>query len=229
MAAEGEARIAALDRLAALVQQRLTQGTLRVAIDGIDAAGKTTMADELAELLEQAGVPVLRASIDGFHHPAAVRHLRRAERPGQSYYEDSFDYRTLRSVLLDPLGPDGDNIVRTRVFDFRLDLPVAEAPTRVAPGTVLLFDGVFLLRPELEGCWDLSVFVHVNPAISLQRAAKRDVAFFGSRSATERRYRERYLPGQELYMSLVHPDQRAEILIDNSSPATPKLVRIPPV
>jgi uridine kinase len=212
----------------ALVKHRLTQGTLRVAIDGIDAAGKTTLADELAGLLERADRPVLRASIDGFHHPASVRHLRGGEQPAQSYYEDSFDYRRLRSLLLDPLGSGGDHIVRTRVFDFRIDLPVKEAPTRVQPGTVLLFDGVFLLRPELEGCWDLSVFVQVDPAISLQRASKRDVDLFGTSDATERRYRERYQPGQELYMALVHADQQAEVLIDNNDPESPRLLRIPP-
>lgn len=93
---------------------------------------------------------------------------------------------------------------------------------------MLLFDGVFLLRPELEGYWDLSVFVQVDPAISLQRASKRDVALFGTSDATERRYRERYLTGQELYMSLVHADQRAEVLIDSNDPAAPRLLRIPP-
>ncbi len=228
MATESGTRGETLGRLAALVKQRLGQGVLRVAIDGIDAAGKTTLADELAELLERTDRPVLRASIDGFHHPASVRHLRSEEQPAHSYYEDSFDCRTLRSLLLDPLGPGGDHIVRTRVFDFRTDLPIKEAPTRVQPGTVLLFDGVFLLRPELEGCWDLSVFVQVDPAISLQRASKRDVGLFGASDATEQRYRERYLPGQELYMSLVRPDQRAHVLIDKNDPTTPRLLRIPP-
>ncbi len=228
MATEIGTRGETLGRLAALVKQRLGQGVLRVAIDGIDAAGKTTLADELAELLERADRPVLRASIDGFHHPASVRHLRSEEQPAHSYYEDSFDYQALRSLLLDPLGPGGDHIVRTRVFDFRTDLPIKEAPTRVQPGTLLLFDGVFLLRPELEGCWDLSVFVQVDPATSLQRASKRDVGLFGTSDATERRYRERYLPGQELYMSLVHPDQRAEVLINNTDPTAPRLLRIPP-
>jgi uridine kinase len=228
MVTESGVRGVALDRIAALLKRRSKQGTLRVAIDGIDAAGKTTLADELAELLEQADCPVLRASIDGFHHPSSVRHRRADEQPAQSYYEDSFDYRAIRGLLLDPLGPDGDHLVRNRVFDFRADLPVDEASIRVQPGTVVLFDGVFLLRPELEGCWDLSVFVQVDPAISLQRALKRDVALFGNRDATERRYRERYLPGQELYMSQVHPDQGADVLIDNNDPTSPELLRIPP-
>ena len=228
MVTKSGARGKALGRLAMLVEQRLMQDTLRVAIDGVDAAGKTTLADELAGLLEQSGVSVLRASIDGFHRPASVRHRRSAEQPAHSYYEDSFDYQTLRGLLLDPLGPGGDHIVRTRAFDFRTDLPVEEAPTRIQRGTVLLFDGVFLLRPELEGCWDLSVFVQVDPAVSLQRALKRDVALFGTSDATEQRYRERYLPGQELYLSLVYPDHRAEVLIDNNDPTAPRLLRIPP-
>lgn len=221
------AREEALDRLATLVGERSKLGTLRVAIDGIDAAGKTTLADELAELLERDEVPVLRASIDGFHHPAALRHLHSKEQPALSYYEDSFDYRALRRVLLDPLGPGGDRIVRTRVFDFRTDQPLDEAPTTVRLGTALLFDGVFLLRPELEGCWDLSMFIDVDPSTSLQRALKRDGELFGTPEAIERRYRQRYLPGQELYLSRVHPDQRADVLIDNNDPTAPRLLRIP--
>lgn len=201
---------------------------MRVGIDGVDAAGKSTLADELAVLLGEAGCPVLRASIDGFHNPASVRHLRADYQPARSYYEDSFDYHALRGLLLDPLGPDGDHIVWTRVFDFRTDRPVEEAPTRVRPGTVLLFDGAFLLRPELDGCWELSVFVEVDPAVSLKRGSERDVVLFGTSHAGERRYRERYLPGQELYMSQVRPDQRADVLINNNDPESPHLRRIPP-
>ena len=225
---DSEARSDVLGQLATLVEHRLDKGILRVAIDGIDAAGKTTLADELAKLLARNDVPVLRASIDGFHQPASVRHLRNEEQPARSYYEDSFDYRALRSLLLDPLGPGGDQVVRTRIFDFRTDQPVHEAPTPVQPGTVLLFDGVFLLRPELEGCWDLTVFVRVDPSTGLERAVRRDVELFGTPGAIERQYRHRYLPGQALYLSLVHPDHRAEVLIDNNDTAVPRLLQIPP-
>jgi uridine kinase len=217
-----------LGRLATIVGGRSKQGTVLVAIDGIDAAGKTTLADELAQVLRRAGFPLLRASIDGFHHPASVRHRRFADQPARSYYEDSFDYPALRSLLLDPLGQSGETSVRTRIFDFRTDQAIDEAPTRVRPGTVLLFDGVFLLRPELEDCWDLSVFLQVDPAISLARALNRDLTLFDTTATTERRYRERYLPGQELYVSLAHPERRAEVLIDNNNPDAPRLLRIPP-
>ncbi len=50
------------DRLAAIEREH----PLRVAIDGVDASGKTTFADELALLVEARGRSVIRASIDGF-------------------------------------------------------------------------------------------------------------------------------------------------------------------
>ena len=200
-----------------------------MAIDGIDAAGKTTLADELAQILRRSGVPVLRASIDGFHHPASIRHRRAEELPARSYYEDSFDYPALRSSLLDPLGSSGEPSVRIRIFDFRTDQSIDEAAVLVQPGTVLLFDGIFLLRPELDGCWDLSIFLRVDPAISLERAMRRDTSLFGTTEATECLYRERYLPGQKLYLGLVHPEQCSDVLIDNNNPASPTLLRIPSV
>jgi hypothetical protein len=40
---------------------------VRVAIDGVDGVGKTTLADELVAPLQLLGRDVIRASIDGFH------------------------------------------------------------------------------------------------------------------------------------------------------------------
>jgi hypothetical protein len=41
--------------------------SLRVAIDGLIAAGKTTFADELAKEVRARGRACLRVSMDGFH------------------------------------------------------------------------------------------------------------------------------------------------------------------
>jgi uridine kinase len=54
---------------------------LRVAIDGIDAAGKTTLADQLARPIEERGWDVIRASIDGFHPECARLVLPRMAEP----------------------------------------------------------------------------------------------------------------------------------------------------
>jgi pantothenate kinase-related protein Tda10 len=46
----------------------------RVAVDGVDGAGKTTFADELAACLVTCGRQIIRASVDGFHNPRAIRY-----------------------------------------------------------------------------------------------------------------------------------------------------------
>ena len=58
---------ALLGRLAEMVGAHRVAHTVRVAIDGPDAAGKTTLADRLAEAVRAAGRPALRVSIDDFH------------------------------------------------------------------------------------------------------------------------------------------------------------------
>lgn len=167
---------------------------VRVGIDGVDAAGKTTLAHEIGVQLGQLGRPVVRASIDGFHRPRAARLARGANSP-EGYYHDSFNLDALRAELLEPLGPSGSRRYRRAVFDVRTDLPV-DAPVEEAPqNCVLVFDGVFLHRPELRPLWDFSVFVRADFAVTLQRALERDAELFGGVDATRQRYTDRTSPG----------------------------------
>jgi uridine kinase len=160
----------------------------------------------------------VRASIDGFHRPRFERYRLGAESP-EGYYRDSFDLDGLRRVLLDPLGPHGDRRFRDAVFDEEADLPVTRPLRHADPDTVLLFDGVFLMRPELEGCWEMVIFVDCSPEVAIRRAMRRDVGRFGTR--VEARYRTRYLPGQGLYLAECRPRERADFLVINDDPAHP--------
>ena len=215
-------RMRCLERLARVILEVDRPHPVRVAIDGPDAAGKTVLADQLAPILEVAGRPVIRSSIDGFHRPRAQRLERGAESP-EGYFRDSFDYAALRAALLEPLGPGGDARYRRRVFDYRTDERV-ESPIEVAlPDSILLFDGVFLLRRELNEMWDFSIFVAVPFAETRRRAAVRDLALFGSEDEVLRRYATRYVPAQQLYLELEHPQSRADVVFYNRNPAKPRM------
>ncbi len=215
-------RSALLDQLAErLVVHRLPH-PLRVAVDGPDCAGKTTLADELAVAVRARGRPVIRASIDGFHRPRAERYRQGADSP-VGYYEDSFDLAALREVLLEPLGPGGSRRYRRAVFDYRSDTPRTEPPLEAPEDAVLLVDGVFLLRPELAASWDVRLFVSVAFDECLRRALDRDTALFGTRAEVERRYRSRYIPAQEHYLAAVRPTAAADLVIRNDDPASPRL------
>ncbi|MBO0778571.1 MAG: hypothetical protein J2P37_07050 [Ktedonobacteraceae bacterium] len=195
---------------------------LRVAIDGIDAAGKTTLANELAPLIEENGYIVIRASIDDFHRPRAERYRQGPVSP-QGYYEDAFDYTALQKALLQPLGPMGNGCYRRAIFDYRTDSPLPTREEHAPLNAVLLLDGVFLLRPELASLWDYRIFVHVDFEVALQRALERDRSLFGDAETIQTRYQQRYIPGQRLYFQQAHPQERADVIVDNNDPASPRL------
>ncbi len=212
-----------LQELAAILVSLAPSHCLRVAIDGIDAAGKTTLADELAPPLEAQGRPVIRASIDGFHRPRHERYRRGPDSPA-GYYEDSFDFTSLQAKLLRPLGPEGNGRYQRAVFDFRTDSPLAAEEEKVPPNAILLFDGVFLQRPELADLWDYRIFVYVKMEIALQHALQRDLPLFGSGDTIQARYMQRYFPGQQLYDQSVHPQEQADVVVDNNDPSQPRLI-----
>lgn len=197
---------------------------VRVAIDGIDAAGKTSLADELAVEVARLGRPALRASVDDFQRPRAERHARGPLSP-EGYFHDAFDYATLTERLLAPLGPGGDRLYRRASFDLRADRPV-EAPAERAPeDAVLLLDGVFLLRRGLRASFEHSIFVRVDFEIGLTRAASRDRPLFASDEALRERYDRRYYPAQRHYLATEAPEAAAAEVLDNNDPAHPILLR----
>ena len=85
-----------------------------VAVDGPDAAGKTTLADELGAAV---GLDVTRIEADRFLRPAVERYRRGRDSP-EGYYLDSFDHSALRAAVD---GADGLAIV-DGIFLFRPEL-----------------------------------------------------------------------------------------------------------
>jgi len=213
-----------LTELASRIAEVRGDHPIRVAVDGNDASGKTTLANDLARPLAERSFGVIRASIDGFHNPASVRRRRGTYSP-EGYFRDSFNYEGLITELLEPLGPGGTGRYRSAVFDFRSDSPVDVAPRQASPDSVLLFDGVFLLRPELRGYWDFSIFLRADFSVCLLRAERRDLPLFGSRDEVRARYERRYIPGQRIYQCEVQPERWATVVVENTYPDRPRIVR----
>jgi uridine kinase len=205
-----------VDEIARRVLAAATDHPLRVAIDGRSAAGKTTLAEALAgELRGRTARPVIRAELDYFMRMVEDRNAYPYDSP-ESYYLDAWDYPAIRARLLIPLGPGGDRRYRAN--------PLGTAET--APDdAILLADGVFLQRPELDEHWDLRIYLDVGRDESLRRSVDRDRHWMGSAAEAERRYRTKYLPGEERYVAEVRPRDRAQIVVDTMDPARPRIIR----
>jgi uridine kinase len=182
------------DALAAVhAPDRLT----RIGIDGVDGAGKTSLAEEVAQLLTKRGRACVRVSLDFFERPPAERYAR-GELSPDGYYLDSFDLERLRAHVLSIDGPR--------------DL-------------VVVVDGIFLQRPELVGLWDATVWVEADLDAAARRALERDRVRVDSPDAERERYRVRYLPAQRRYIEEQRPRERATLVLRNTDLSEPDLVR----
>jgi uridine kinase len=212
-----------IDQIARYVAAVERPHPVRVGIDGISAAGKTTLADELVGPLERLGRTVIRAQIDDFHRPRAERH-QLGPYSVEGYYLYAFDFPAIRDVLLQPLGPGGSRRYRVAVFDQPNDVPI-DSPEREAPlDAILLADGVFLFRPELDDFWDIRIFVDADVEVATRRAIERDLAWGGTRASREEVYRQRYVPGEQRYLAAVDPRSLADLIVENTDPMRPRFV-----
>lgn len=170
------------------------------------------MAKQLGELL--LGAPVATFSMDDFHHPREHRY-RQGEDSAQGYYEDAFDCAAIVDSLLKPLSGDSfPALCRPASLDLTTNLPSNLPPLLVAANAVVLFEGIFALRRELDLYWDFRILVDVDAATSVARAVARDA---GSPEEVERKYRLRYEPAWSLYVEREHPEARADVVIGQSA------------
>jgi len=210
-----------ISRIAADINRLPSNRVIRVGIDGVDGAGKTTFANEIADELELLGRTVIRATVDGFHNPRIIRYRRGRTSP-EGFFHDSYNYAALKTLLLDPLSPNGSGRYRLAVFDQLTDKPVSADEEQAYPGAVLVFDGIFLHRQELRTYWDFSIFLDVRFEVSITRGARRGIGF-GSADPESVEY-ARYVEGQKLYLLECEPKRYATLVVDNNNLAAPCII-----
>lgn len=192
----------------------------RVAIDGVDGAGKTHFGDELAAELPRVDRSAVRVPVDGFHNPPDVRYRRGRDDP-EGFFRDSYDYDELISLVLEPLSPSGSGRYMPAVYDVAAERSVAPITIQAPPQAILLIDGIFLHRDELVGFWDYSIWLDVPFEISIPRSAERGSGNPDPAHASNRRYIE----GQRIYIRECSPAKRATVIVDNAVIDTPVLRR----
>jgi len=208
--ARGAQRMAVLERVADAVP-RLTGRRVRVAVDGVDGAGKTWFADDVARVLTRRGFAVQRLSIDDFLSPTIVRYARGRRSP-EGYWLDSHDLpRFVRAVTTEPPAAPAEGAASEG----------AASDPAPSEGAVLVADGIFLHRGELQDLWDLTVFLEVPFDVAFARMARRD----GRSPDPAAKENVRYCEGQRLYLAERDPASRAHLVVDNTDFSSPTLLR----
>lgn len=202
----------------------LGEGRLLVGIDGFTAAGKTSFGHELAEVISVAGRrPVLRATLDDFKNPWRDRHLYDRE-SGEGYYRNAYDYEAAKRLLLDPCRSSRATACALCSIDPLTQRDHSAEVTPLGPDAVLIVDGVFAFRPEINEYWDFRVWLQVDAELSVQRGAERDQDWAGTEA--ESIHRNRYLVAERIYLQEADPLPMMDVVIDNSSFARPRIVAL---
>ena len=217
--------------LSAVADQACAQSRERVlvAIDGRSGAGKSTFADELASTLRERGVSVIRSTTDSFHRPRDTR-LQRGASSADGFYLDSHQLDRILDDVLIPFR-DGAREVLVAAFDEPTDTPL-EIVRAVESSAVLVFDGLFLHRPEFAHLWDVSIHLDADercnaewlqfllddlPSNSTERAAEVDRRLDLARWP-------RYRRSWSSYVGDITPARLATVVIDNNDLASPRLL-----
>jgi uridine kinase len=216
-------RESVLEELARQQSERDLGHPLRIGIDGICGVGKTTFALDLARHIGRSGRPVVRLDSDGFHHVRAIRY-RQGRNSARGYYEDAYDFESLRELVLRPLGPGGTRRYASRVHDLESDRPVRDWAV-AAVDAVLIFDATFLQRGDLREHWDEVIYLHASKGSALARGITRDADALGGREAATSAYASRYMAACDFYLDEERPIDRASIVVDHDDPAAPVVLR----
>jgi uridine kinase len=134
--------------------------------------------------------------------------------------------------VLEPFAA-GARRVRTAAFDEPSDSPADAFAEGLAEEAVLVFDGLFLLRPELRGHWDLAVHLLADRR---REAAWRTYLEDGlpadpadREAEVERRLERarwpRYRDGWQRYLDDAAPSERADVIVHNDDLAAPAIRR----
>jgi len=217
MIASGE-RLRVVSLLWHEIQQVRPESRILIALDGFDGSGKSHLSSEIAEHAKTvSGRPLVRASIDGFHHPRNVR--RKAGSGPEGFYHGSYRYPEFRRCVVEPLRRGAP--IKPAIWDVAQDEPVNTNPVSVPPRAIVLVDGIFLHRPELVDVWDATVWLEVPFTVSVPRGNAR---FTGPHDPDpEAASNHRYVQGQRLYLREADPQSRANWIFDNTNLARPHL------
>ena len=196
------------DRLTALFEARIREAYtiaqkegkthLLVAIDGRCAAGKTTLCAALCKRLADIGVTALH--MDDFFLPPASRTSERLATPGGNVDHERF----LAEVLL-PLSR-GENFTYQ---PFSCQTQSLCEGTRISPAPIVLVEGAYASHPTLRYFYDLRFFLTVDPAVQMSRIVSRN----GEAAAEV--FRTRWIPLEEAYISVCHPEDGSVCLASN--------------
>jgi uridine kinase len=177
-----------------------------LAIDGHGAAGKSTIAEAVADATGAALVHTDDFFLAPPHPPAPPG------RPGRPALADYYDWRRLRTQALEPLRARLGAAFRR--FDWERGSGLDGLVT-VQPSNLILVEGVYSAAPELDDLVDRSVFVDTPEQERLRRLRGR---------VKPEEWDDQWLLAEHAYFWVIRPPSSFDLIVSGADPP-PELTR----
>ena len=185
--------------------------SLLVAVSGVDGAGKGHAAARLDAALRARGTRTALLGADGWLNLPSVRFSR--TRPGEHFYRNAFRFAEMFERLVLPLRD-------RRSVTLEADFTEETAPTYrrhrydFEDVDVIVLEGVFLLKRELQSAYDLSVWIDCSFETAVERAIARGQEGLDAR-ATRRAFGTIYFPAERIHARIDDPRGAADVIFRN--------------
>ena len=190
-------------------KRKKTQRPFVLGVTGIDASGKTLFSKDLELFLLSKRYKTQMIHLDDFHNPTSVRYS--GDNPADNYYNLSFNIDQIISKLLIPIRTITPYRVTLPILNLETDKYDLEKEYIFDADTIVIFEGVFLLRKELSPYIDYTVYLEISYEESLSRGQLRNTEDIVEKYATK------YLAAQRKHLAEYPPEKHANLIVDNSN------------
>lgn len=166
-----------------------------IAIDGMCASGKTTLAQSLSD---ESGMQIIH--MDDFFLPVEMRTSDRLSLPGGNIHYERFNKEVISSIKN---GTD---------FEYRIFNCSAGGYTdtkKVCISKPIIIEGAYSTHPEIPDIYDLKIFSEISPEIQLQRIEKRNGA------EALKVFKEKWIPFENRYFKAFCIKEKCSLTITN--------------
>ncbi|NRD76961.1 AAA family ATPase [Bacillus sp. BRMEA1] len=194
------AKLRTFDQLVKLINSfPKKRQTLIIGIDGCGGSGKSTLANRLKEECENVTV----IHMDDFYKPS--HHIMKAH-PKDKPIGADYDWQRVLTQVLEPLRQNKEGNYQR--YDWDLD---RLAEWHLAPsGGIVIIEGVYAIRKEMENHCDIKIWVNTPRETRLARGLERDGQ--AARSIWE----DNWMIAEDIYMKEQVPQERVDFIVNGT-------------
>ncbi|MCH5324667.1 MAG: uridine kinase [Eubacterium sp.] len=184
-------------------------GIVIVGIDGLGGAGKSTISEKICCEIQNNNTHTILLHIDDFINVRKVRY-NSAYPEWQCYYDLQWRYGYFAEIINQIKNKTNDSI-EIELYDKDSDCYFTQSYD-IKEKTVVIVEGIFLQRKDLNGIFDYMVYIDIPENIRMTRVLKRDT-YIGNEQQIIDKYENRYFPAERKYYNEYHPERLADFVI----------------